>query len=77
MRTPLTGIIGFAQLLEESSLGPNELEVVRLIVDQSAALSRMVDDLLTAARAHANALTIHPREVAIRDEVDEVVASSS
>jgi signal transduction histidine kinase len=73
LRTPLTGIIGFAQLLEESDLGPGDLDVVRLIVDQSAELGRMVDDLLTAARADANALTIHPREVAIGSEVAEVV----
>ena len=73
LRTPLTGIVGFAQLLQESDLEPSDHEVVRLIVDQSADLSRMVDDLLTAARADANALTIHPREVDIRTEVAEIV----
>jgi signal transduction histidine kinase len=73
LRTPLTGIVGFAQLLQESDLEPNDLEVVRLIIDQSADLSRMVDDLLTAARADANALTIHAREVDIRTEVAEIV----
>ena len=73
LRTPLTGIVGFAQLLQQSDLQPADLEVVRLIVDQSADLSRMVDDLLTAARADANALTVHPREVAIGAEVAEIV----
>lgn len=73
LRTPLTGIVGFAQLLESSNLEPAELEVVRLIVDQSAELSRMVDDLLTAARADANALTINLIDASIQDEVDEVV----
>ena len=73
LRTPLTGIVGFAQILQESDLEPADLEVVRLIIDQSADLSRMVDDLLTAARADANALTIHPREVDIRVEVADIV----
>lgn len=73
LRTPLTGIVGFAQLLERSNLESVDLEVVRLIVDQSAELSRMVDDLLTAARADANALTINLHETAIQDEVHEVV----
>lgn len=73
LRTPLTGIVGFAQLLQESDLDSNDLEVVRMIVEQSAELSRMVDDLLTAARADADALTIQPREVSIKDEVTEVV----
>ena len=73
LRTPLTGIVGFAQLLESSDLEPSSLEVVRLIVDQSAELSRMVDDLLTAARADANALTINLVDASIQNEVDEVV----
>ena len=73
LRTPLTGIVGFAQLLRDSELDQSDLEIVRLIVDQSADLSRMVDDLLTAARADANALTINRRPVAIRREVDEVI----
>ena len=73
LRTPLTGIVGFAQILQESDLQAADLEVVRMIVDQSADLSRMVDDLLTAARADANALTIHPRAVDIRTEVAEIV----
>jgi signal transduction histidine kinase len=73
LRTPLTGIVGFARLLESSDLEPSSLEVVRLIVDQSAELSRMVDDLLTAARADANALTINLVDSSIQNEVDEVV----
>ena len=73
LRTPLTGIVGFAQLLQESDLDASDLEVVRMIVDQSADLSRMVDDLLTAARADADALTVHPREVPIRAEVADIV----
>ncbi|MGH8957637.1 MAG: sensor histidine kinase [Acidimicrobiia bacterium] len=73
LRTPLTGIVGFARLLESSDLEPASLEVVRLIVDQSAELSRMVDDLLTAARADANALTINLVDASIQNEVDEVV----
>jgi signal transduction histidine kinase len=73
LRTPLTGIVGFAQLLESSDLEPSSLEVVRLIVDQSAELSRMVDDLLTAARADANALTINLVDASIQNEVGEVV----
>ncbi|CAN5203093.1 hypothetical protein BH18ACT5_BH18ACT5_05240 [soil metagenome] len=73
LRTPLTGIVGFAQLLCDSKLERDDLEIVKLIVNQSADLSRMVDDLLTAARADANALTINPRPVAIAGEVAEVI----
>lgn len=73
LRTPLTGIVGFAQLLQQSALQQDDLEVVKMIVEQSAELSRMVDDLLTAARADADALTIQLQEVAVEHEVKEVV----
>lgn len=73
LRTPLTGIVGFAQLLQQSELQAADREVVGMIVEQSAELSRMVDDLLTAARADADALTIQTREVSIQDQVIEEV----
>jgi signal transduction histidine kinase len=72
LRTPLTGIVGFAQLLQESALTPQDSEIVRTIVGESAELSRMVDDLLTAARVDADALSIELEEVDIVQQVQEV-----
>lgn len=74
LRTPLTGIVGFAQLLQESALAPQDREIVRTIVGESAELSRMVDDLLTAARVDADALSIELEEVDIVQQVQEVAA---
>ncbi len=75
LRTPLTGIYGFAQVLEEGSLLDPETsyELVNLIIGQAAELSRMVDDLLTAARADADALSFEMQRVDLGAELVDVI----
>ncbi|MGD2100863.1 MAG: HAMP domain-containing sensor histidine kinase [Acidimicrobiia bacterium] len=58
LRTPLTTIVGFSELMLEShSLNERDREQLGLIHGASSDLSRMVQDLLTAARLDAGALT--------------------
>lgn len=58
LRTPLTGIAGFADLIGDHELDPEEAaEVARLIGQESAELSRRVDDLMTTARLKFDART--------------------
>ncbi len=75
LRTPLTAIAGFAEVLEEGMLHDPEtgLELVNLIIGQTAELSRMVEDLLTASRADAGTLTFKLEDVDVRAEVGKVV----
>ena len=75
-RTPLTAIFGFSELLLEQGLVDPEFssELIHLINAESAELSRMVEDLLMAARIEAGELTIQRSEVSIADEVETVVA---
>ncbi|MGH8958653.1 MAG: sensor histidine kinase [Acidimicrobiia bacterium] len=75
-RTPLTSIYGFSEvLLENGIIDPDSsLELIGLINTESAELSRMVEDLLVAARLEAEALTIQPGATDIRHEIDVVVA---
>jgi signal transduction histidine kinase len=72
LRTPLTGVVGFAHLLEESDLGPEERESVKMIIAESAELSRMVDDLVTAAQLDADAVTVAVEPVSMFEEVEKV-----
>lgn len=75
LRTPLTGIYGFAQVLEEGSLFDPEtaLELLNLIITQAGELGRMVDDLLTAARANAEVLSFEIAPIQVEPQVAEVV----
>ncbi len=77
LRTPLTSIYGFAMtMLEHPIASEPELatELAKLIVSESADLSRMVDDLLTAAKANNKDLAFRKETVDPVSEVDNVVA---
>ena len=69
LRTPLTTIRGNAELLAADGLPPEQQrESLARIARESARLSRLVDELLTLARAEA-AESFAPREI----QLDEVV----
>lgn len=73
LRTPLTTIFGFSEILfNDSSVDGEAHELLGLINASSADLSRMVNDLLTAARLNADALTTKLERVDLRVEVDTV-----
>jgi len=75
LRTPLTSIYGFSEyLLEMGLIDPTEsLELITMINDDSAELSRMVDDLLAAARIDADALSYEIKPLELMGEVEHLV----
>jgi len=75
-RTPLTSIYGFSEVLLESGIIDPEssLELISIINTESAELSRMVEDLLVAARLEAEALTIQSGPTDVRQEIESVIA---
>ena len=75
-RTPLTSIYGFSEVLIESGIVDPEssLELINLINMESAELSRMVEDLLTAARLESEALTIVSTSVDPATELEAVLS---
>lgn len=78
LRTPLTSITGLALLLEEDrAIASNETlsELVGLIADESADLSRMVEDMLTTARLDVGALSFRFEDVSAESIVGDVVES--
>ncbi len=73
LRTPLTSIFGFSEiLLDDVTVQGEAHELMTLINASSADLSRMVNDLLTAARLDADALTTNLGEVDLASEVSTV-----
>lgn len=75
LRTPLTSIFGFSEvLLDENRLDQSSAELVGLINAGAADLSRMVDDLLAAARLSAEALTTRPIRVDLAEQANAVAA---
>ena len=75
LRTPLTSIYGFAHVLEQGSMMPQESasEILQVIITQAGELERMVDDLLVTARVNAGVLSYALEITRLEGELSEVV----
>ena len=73
LRTPLTSIVGFAQLLLEEGLSPEEHDEFLTIISRSAkAASKLVDDLLTISNIQADSVAVDPQPVRLMSVVEVV-----
>jgi signal transduction histidine kinase len=75
LRTPVTGIVGIAQLLvEANTLQPGEVtELTTLLVSQAAELERLVEDLMVAGRSGAGQLDIRLEPFAVCHAIADAV----
>jgi two-component system sensor histidine kinase BaeS len=75
LRSPLTSVQGFAELLmlERESLTPKQVETVEVILDNCRHLVRLLNDLLDLARSDAGRLLIKPQPAEAAPLVEDVV----
>jgi signal transduction histidine kinase len=75
LRSPLTSVQGFAELLmlERDSLTPKQVETVEIILDNCRHLVRLLNDLLDLARSDAGRLTITPKPTEVAPLIDDAV----
>ena len=75
LRSPLTSVQGFAELLmlERDSLTPKQVETVEIILDNCRHLVRLLNDLLDLARSDAGRLAITPQPTAVAPLIDDAV----
>jgi signal transduction histidine kinase len=75
LRSPLTSVQGFAELLmlDRDSLTPKQVETVEIILDNCRHLVRLLNDLLDLARSDAGRLGITPQPTEVAPLVDDVV----
>ena len=75
LRSPLTSVQGFAELLmlERDQLTPKQVETVEIILDNCRHLVRLLNDLLDLARSDAGRLAIAPQPAAVAPLVDDAV----
>ncbi len=76
LRSPLTNIIGFAQLMTDDRVGPlNEKqdEYVSYILSSSASLLAIINDILDLTTVDAGVMELDIAEVAIADMVRDTV----
>src|SRR5207302_1719555 len=74
LRSPLTSIKGFVELLERSpeNLSERQREFVDIILHSTDRLVDLVNDLLDVARIEADRVEINPRPIDVGEAVREV-----
>jgi two-component system, OmpR family, sensor histidine kinase BaeS len=75
LRSPLTSVQGFAELLmlERDTLTAKQVETVEIILDNCRHLARLLNDLLDLARSDAGRLAITPQPTAVAALIDDAV----
>ncbi len=73
-RTPLTGILGFAQLLQED-VGPDHREFVDIILRNGRRLMATLNSMVDLSKLHSNYLEMNPTVFNLVDEVKQVAQS--
>jgi len=76
LRTPLTGVIGFAQLLQDPNgqfSAAERAEMIQAIAKESADLSNIVEDLLTAAQVDFTNVSMTQDAFSLRNQAQQVV----
>ena len=74
LRTPLTTIAGYAEVLEEGNLAPAETDrIAGVLATETSRLRRLVEDLMLLARLEAREFTIDVEEVDVGAHVTELI----
>jgi signal transduction histidine kinase len=74
LRTPLTAVVGLTQELSTGRVRPDEIPELQLLITQQAQeVSDIVEDLLVAARASADTITVTATAFKVRKELEAVV----
>ena len=78
LKTPMTAIRGYADLLAKGAVGPineNQAQFLKVIRTNVERMNRLVSDLSDISRIEAGKLELEFRRVDFREVVDEVVSS--
>jgi signal transduction histidine kinase len=78
LRTPITAIVGYSELLADGIVGElngQQLEMIERISQVSGHLSQLVNDILDLAKLDAGRMEFHREDVTLGDLVDEALVT--
>ncbi len=73
VRTPLHGIMGVMEMLEETRLSEEQQPLVEMVQASALTLLAIVNDILDFSKVEAGCLELHPQDFVLRDVLGEVV----
>lgn len=75
LRTPLTSIYGFAEVLSTGGVQGAEAtqETARIIANEAAEMTRLVDDLLAASRLESTGVEVEVATIPVEDVIESAV----
>ncbi len=74
IRTPINGVIGFAQILADSPLSPEQREQVAIIKSSGHALEKLIADILDLSKIEAGKIEIESSPFGLHKCIEEVMA---
>jgi signal transduction histidine kinase len=74
IRTPINGVIGFAQILADSPLSPEQREQVAIIKSSGHALEKLIADILDLSKIEAGKIEIESAPFGLHKCVEDVIA---
>ncbi|MBR2566630.1 MAG: response regulator [Paenibacillus sp.] len=72
-RTPLNGILGMAELLEQSDLSDEQKDSVNVIQEAASLLLRLIQDLLDFSKLDAGQMRLEKGEVKLKEIMDHIL----
>ena len=72
IRTPLNGVVGMAEILSQSALGPRDMEAVRTIQSSGRALLSVIDEILDFSKIEAGRLELEDSDCVLADLIEDV-----
>jgi PAS domain S-box-containing protein len=73
IRTPINGVIGFAQILADSPLSPEQREQVAIIKSSGESLEKLIGDILDLSKIEANKIEIESAPFGLHKCVEEII----
>ncbi|HOM38665.1 MAG TPA: ATP-binding protein [Spirochaetota bacterium] len=73
MRTPLTSIIGFAELLKETLLDNNQKDFINTIIKSSKHLLEIINDVIEISKIEADKIDLEIDDIDINKIIEDVV----
>ncbi len=73
IRTPLNGIMGMLQLLQTTSLNPEQIEYSALAVQSTSRLTSLLSDILDLSRVEAGKMPIRPEAFELRAKLQQSI----